>query len=136
MSDNWASPTSLTATALVDHYRRKTLSPVEVTRAVLDRVGRLNPSLNAFLLVDEEAALDAARASEARWMTGQPQGLLDAVPATVRDIMIARGWPTLRASKTVRRDQPWDEDAPMVARLREHGAVLIGQTNTPDVGWE
>ena len=136
MSDNPASPASLTATALVEHYRRKTLSPVEATKAVLARIAALNPSLNAFLLVDEEAALGAARASEARWMKGAPQGLVDGVPATVKDIMIARGWPTLRGSKTVRRDQPWDEDAPMVARLREHGAVLIGKTTTPEFGWK
>jgi aspartyl-tRNA(Asn)/glutamyl-tRNA(Gln) amidotransferase subunit A len=136
MSDNPASPASLTATALVEHYRRKTLSPVEATKAVLARIAALNPSLNAFLLVDEEAALGAAQASEARWMKGAPQGLVDGVPATVKDIMISRGWPTLRGSKTVRRDQPWDEDAPMVARLREHGAVLIGKTTTPEFGWK
>jgi len=136
MSDNPASPASLTATALLEHYRRKTLSPVEATKAVLARIAALNPSLNAFLLVDEEAALGAARASEARWMKGAPQGRVDGVPATVKDIMISRGWPTRRGSKTVRRDQPWDEDAPMVARLREHGAVLIGKTTTPEFGWK
>src|SRR5438105_10079629 len=136
MSDNPASPAALTATALLEHYRRKTLSPVEATKAVLARIAALNPSLNAFLLVDEAAALGAARASEARWMRGAPQGLVDGVPATVKDIMIARGWPTLRGSKAVRRDQPWDEDAPMVARLREQGAVLIGKTTTPEFGWK
>src|SRR4029078_4364414 len=96
-------------------YRRKTLSPVEVTRAVLARIAALQPSLNAFLLVDEEAALGAARASEARWMKRAPQGLVDGVPTSVKDIMIARGWPTLRGSKSVRRDQPRDEDSPMGA---------------------
>jgi aspartyl-tRNA(Asn)/glutamyl-tRNA(Gln) amidotransferase subunit A len=136
MSDNPASPTALTATALLDHYRRKTLSPVEATKAVLARIAALDPSLNAFLLVDEESALAAARASEARWMKGAPQGLVDGVPTTVKDIMITRGWPTLRGSKTVRRDQPWDEDAPMVARLREQGAVLLGKTTTPEFGWK
>lgn len=129
-------PVSLTATALLDHYRRKTLSPVEVTRAVLGRIAALQPSLNAFLLVDEESALAAARASEARWMKGAPQGLVDGVPTSVKDVMIAKGWPTLRGSKSVRRDQPWDEDAPFVARLREHGAVLLGKTTTPEFGWK
>ena len=57
---------SLTATALLQHYRAKTLSPVEVTRAVLARMRQLQPSLNAFLLIDEEAALKAAHASQAR----------------------------------------------------------------------
>src|SRR5690349_7525655 len=133
MGDN---PVSLTATALLDHYRRKTLSPVEATRAVLGRIAALQPTFNAFLLVDEESALAAARASEARWMKGAPLGLVDGVPTSVKDVMIARGWPTLRGSKTVRRDQPWDEDAPFVARLREHGAVLLGKTTTPEFGWK
>jgi aspartyl-tRNA(Asn)/glutamyl-tRNA(Gln) amidotransferase subunit A len=133
MSDN---PISLTATALLEAYRRKTLSPVETTKAVLARIAALQSSLNAFLLVDEEAALAAARASEARWMKGAPQGAIDGVPATVKDVMIARGWPTLRGSRSVRRDQPWDEDSPMVARLREQGAVLLGKTTTPEFGWK
>jgi aspartyl-tRNA(Asn)/glutamyl-tRNA(Gln) amidotransferase subunit A len=127
---------SLTATALLQHYRAKTLSPVEVTKAVLARMRQLQPSLNAFLLIDEEAALAAARASEARWMKGAPAGLADGVPTSVKDVMIARGWPTLRGSKSVPRDQPWDEDAPMVARLREAGAVLLGKTTTPEFGWK
>jgi len=131
-----ADPTSLTATALIEHYRRKTLSPVEVTKAVLARIAQLQPSLNAFLLVDEEAALAAACASEARWMKGTPQGLVDGVPTSVKDVMIAKGWPTLRGSRSVRRDQPWDEDAPMVERLREQGAVLLGKTTTPEFGWK
>jgi aspartyl-tRNA(Asn)/glutamyl-tRNA(Gln) amidotransferase subunit A len=129
-------PTELSATALLEHYRRKTLSPVEVTRAVLDRIAALQPSLNAFLLVDEESALAAARASESRWQKGAPQGLVDGIPTSVKDVMIAKGWPTLRGSRTVERDQAWNEDSPMVARLREHGAVLLGKTTTPEFGWK
>ena len=133
MSDN---PISLTATALLDSYRRKSLSPVEVTKAVLARIAALQPALNAFLLVDEEAALADARASEARWMKGGARGLVDGVPTSVKDVMTARGWPTLRGSKSVSKDQPWDEDSPMVARLREQGAVLLGKTTTPEFGWK
>ncbi len=129
-------PTSLTATELVEHYRDRTLSPVEVTRAVLARIAKLQPSLNAFALVDEDAALAAARASEARWARGEPVGPVDGVPASVKDLMLAQGWPTLRGSKTVRRDQAWNEDGPMVARMREAGAVLVGKTTTPEFGWK
>jgi aspartyl-tRNA(Asn)/glutamyl-tRNA(Gln) amidotransferase subunit A len=126
----------LSATALLQHYRAKTLSPVEATQAVLARMRQLQPSLNAFVLIDEEAALKAARASEGRWMKGMPVGRVDGVPTSVKDVMIARGWPTLRGSKSVPRDQPWNEDAPMVARLREAGAVLLGKTTTPEFGWK
>ncbi len=126
----------ISAVDLLQAYRSKRLSPVEAAQAALDRIRRLNGQLNAFCLVDEEAALSAARASQARWSKGATLGRLDGVPATVKDLVIARGWPTLRGSKTIARDQPWEEDAPAVARLREQGAVLLGKTTTPEFGWK
>jgi aspartyl-tRNA(Asn)/glutamyl-tRNA(Gln) amidotransferase subunit A len=126
----------MSATDLLAQYRAKTLSPVEAAKAALERIARLNPRFNAFCLVDEAAALAAARASEARWMKGQPMGLVDGVPATVKDLLVTKGWPTMRGSKAVDRNQAWDEDAPCVARLREEGAVLLGKTTTPEFGWK
>src|SRR3954447_16102352 len=126
---------ALTATELLDGYRKHELSPVEVTRAVLERIERLNPVLNAFNLVSERA-MDDAKASEARWMSGQPKGLLDGVPASIKDIILTKGWPTLRGSKTVDPKGPWNDDAPASARLREHGAVILGKTTTPEFGWK
>jgi aspartyl-tRNA(Asn)/glutamyl-tRNA(Gln) amidotransferase subunit A len=127
---------ALTATELVEAFRRKTLSPVEVTTAVLKRIEALNPALNAFNLVAAEEALQQARASEARWMSGQPKGLLDGVPVSIKDIILTKGWPTLRGSKTIDPKGPWNDDAPATARLREHGAVLLGKTTTPEFGWK
>ena len=126
----------LTATALLERYRGGTLSPLEVTQAVLARIDALNGKLNAFCLLDPEGALAAAKDSEARWHKGQPVGRLDGVPTTVKDVVLSAGWPTLRGSKTTSPDQPWEEDAPAVARLREHGAVLLGKTTTPEFGWK
>src|SRR5437016_11645885 len=126
---------ALSATALLDAYRKHELSPVEVTKAVLERIDRLNPVLNAFNLVSQRA-MDDAKASEARWMSGQPKGLLDGVPVSIKDIILTKGWPTLRGSKTVDPKGPWNDDAPATARLREHGAVLLGKTTTPEFGWK
>jgi aspartyl-tRNA(Asn)/glutamyl-tRNA(Gln) amidotransferase subunit A len=126
----------LSATELVAAYRRKSLSPVEVTRAVLARLDRLEPKINAFVLVARESALKEAQAAEARWMKGAPMGLIDGVPVTIKDLFLTKGWPTLRGSTLVKRDQPWEEDAPPVARLREHGAVLLGKTTMPEFGWK
>ena len=84
------------ATELLARYRARSLSPVEVTRAVLDRIEALNPKLNAYNLVAAESALAAARDSEARWTRGTPQGLLDGVPTSIKDLLLTRGWPTLR----------------------------------------
>ena len=124
------------ATELVRRYRAKQLSPVEVTQAVLARISALNPGLNAFCVVDEAGALAAARASEARWMKGAPLGWVDGVPTSIKDLILTRGWPTLRGSKTVDPAGPWLEDAPATARLRENGAVLLGKTCTPEFGWK
>ena len=125
----------LTATELLERYRKKQLSPVEVTRAVLDRIAAFQDRLNAFCLVDEETSLTAARESEARWMKDKPKGLLDGVPVSIKDLVLTRGWPTLFGSKTTDPSQPWIENAPCVARLLEHGAILIGKTTTPEFGY-
>src|SRR5260221_11458416 len=126
---------ALTATEFLDRYRKHQLSPVEVTRAVLERIEKLNPVLNAFNLVSDHA-LEDAKASETRWMPGQTKGLLDGVPVSIKDIILTKGWPTLRGSKTVDPKGPWNDDAPATARLREHGAVLLGKTTTPEFGWK
>ena len=128
--------TLIPASELLDLYRGKALSPVDAVRACLDRIADLDPRLNAYCLVDEESALAAARESEGRWQRGEPAGLVDGVPTAIKDLILTRGWPTLRGSRTVARDQTWDQDAPCVARLREHGAVLIGKTTTPEFGWK
>ena len=127
---------SLSATDLVRAYSKKQLSPVEVTRAVLQRIEKLNPLLNAFCFLDSDSSLKAAKQSEQRWVKGTPQGLLDGVPVSIKDLLLTRGWPTLRGSKTIDPGGPWNDDAPAVARLREHGAVLLGKTTTPEFGWK
>lgn len=124
------------ASELLRRYRAKQLSPLEVTQALLARIAELNPRLNAYCLVDAEGAIEAARASEARWMKGAPLGALDGVPASIKDLILTRGWPTLRGSRTVDRAGPWLEDGPATARLRENGAVLLGKTCTPEFGWK
>ena len=126
----------LSASRLIADYRSKTLSPVEATAAILRRIEHLEPKLNAFVLTDPEGALAAARASEARWQKGAPMGLLDGVPATIKDLFLTRGWPTLRGSTLTKRDQAWDEDSPPVARLREANAVILGKTTMPEFGWK
>lgn len=130
--------TQCTATQLLTLYRSGAASPVQTTEAVLQRINQLNPRLNAFCLVDEEAALKSARDSEARWQAHRNTGTdvlpLDGVPVSIKDLILTRGWPTLRGSQTVNPDQPWEVDAPVTARLREAGAVLLGKTTTPEFG--
>ncbi|PJI40302.1 amidase [Ferrovibrio sp.] len=126
----------MSAADLVAAYRAGKLSPVEVTQALLKRIAAINPKLNAYNLVDEESALRDAKASEARWKAGKPLGPIDGVPASIKDIILTKGWPTLRGSKTVDPKQDWNEDAPVTARLREAGCVILGKTTTPEFGWK
>jgi aspartyl-tRNA(Asn)/glutamyl-tRNA(Gln) amidotransferase subunit A len=128
--------TDLTAVRLIDGYRTGEFSPVEATRAALTRARRIQPEVNAFVRLMERDALARAEESAERWRRGEPCGLLDGVPVTVKDILLLRGEPTLRGSKTIDPQGHWDEDAPSVARLREHGAVFLGKTTTPEFGWK
>jgi aspartyl-tRNA(Asn)/glutamyl-tRNA(Gln) amidotransferase subunit A len=126
----------MSATELLRQYRAKTLSPVEATQAALDRIERDNPRINAFNVVDPDRALAQARHAEARWQRGEPCGAVDGVPTSIKDLVLSAGWPTMRGSRTTDPAGPWDTDAPIVARLREHGAVFLGKTTTPEFGWK
>ncbi len=123
-----------TAVELLALYRSAQASPVEATQAVLARIDRLNPSLLAFCHLAADDAMASARQSEARWQRGEPCGALDGVPTSIKDLILVKGWPTLRGSRSVDADQAWDTDAPVSARLREAGAVLLGKTSTPEFG--
>lgn len=129
-------PALMSALELLDGYRSRRLSPVEATKAVLDRIDRAQPHVNAFCHVDRPASLKAARESELRWRSGQPIGLVDGVPTTVKAVANFRGWPTLRGSRAVSPRQSWSIDAPVVSRLREQGAIFVGMTTTPEFGWK
>ena len=127
-----------TAYELLALFRGGRASPVEAAQAVHRRIARFNPVLNAFCLVAEEESLAAARRSEVRWHAarqgGAAVGALEGVPLSIKDLILARGWPTRRGSRTVDPAQDWAEDAPATARLREAGAVILGKTCTPEFG--
>src|SRR5258708_6461444 len=87
----------LSVAELLARYRRKDLSPVEMVRAVLDQIDRHNSVVNAYCWVDRDTALRSAKDSEARWMAGAPRGLLDGVPAGIKDNVLVAGMPHLAA---------------------------------------
>jgi aspartyl-tRNA(Asn)/glutamyl-tRNA(Gln) amidotransferase subunit A len=127
--------TWLTAAQLGQHYARSELSPVEVVNATLDRAERLQPHLNAFVLIDRPGALDAARASEARWRKGEPLSPLDGIPTSIKDTTPVQGWPTRYGSHST-DETPAAEDAPIVGRFRAAGMAFVGKTTTPEFGWK
>ena len=111
--------------------RDRILSPVELCRALLARVERLEPRLNAFITLDPERILDEARAVEADLHAGRVRGPLHGVPIAVKDLCWTRGQRTTGGSKVLAGFVP-DEDASVVARLRQAGAIVFGKTNTPE----
>jgi aspartyl-tRNA(Asn)/glutamyl-tRNA(Gln) amidotransferase subunit A len=105
------------------------LSPVELTRALLDRIERLDPRLNAFIRLDADAALDAAKAAEREITAGRPRGPLHGVPVGIKDIIDVAGLPTTCHSKIL-VDNIAAADAVCVARLRGAGAIVLGKLST------
>ena len=124
----------LTASELVERFRRRELSPVEVARAVLDRIDALNPSLNAFVTVTHERAMADARKAEAAYETDDPPPLAG-VPVSIKDLVPTKGIRTTRGS-LVEPDWIPDNDPVFVQRLYDAGVVMLGKTNTPEGGWK
>ena len=122
----------MSAADLVASYQAKTLSPVEVTQAVLARIDRLNPVLNAFVLVDEEGSLASAQAAEKAYASASAAPLAG-VPVSIKDLTETRGMRTTKGSIALKDWVP-DFDAVVVERLRDAGACILGKTNTPELG--
>ena len=119
---------------LVDRYRSWVLSPVDVAETVLRHAESVNPVINALFSVRAEESLDLARASEARWLRGEPLGPLDGVPVSVKDSVAVDGWPYYHGAKPNRDRPPSNFDSPPAARLKEAGAIIFAKTVMPDCG--
>ena len=129
MSDTepWYCGISELATRFAQHE----LSPVEVTRAVLDRIDRLDPTLHAYATLFPETALADAQRAEDEIGRGEVRGPLHGIPLGVKDLCFTKGEPTA-AGMWIHRDFRPDYDATAVARLREAGAVLLGKLQLTD----
>ncbi|MBI5277436.1 MAG: amidase [Burkholderiales bacterium] len=121
------------AVRLRDAIARREVSPVEVTRAVLDRAARLQPKLNCFITLCPDEAMRDAKAAEQAVMRGEANGLLHGIPYACKDLVNTRGVKTTFGSLLFAGNVP-AEDAVATARLREHGAILIGKTTTSEFG--
>jgi aspartyl-tRNA(Asn)/glutamyl-tRNA(Gln) amidotransferase subunit A len=125
---------ALSASELSRRYALGTATPSAALEAILARIARVNPRINAYREVMADEARKAAQASDVRWREGRPLNALDGIPVSIKDLLLTRGTPTLRGSLTTPTQQAWEFDAPAVARLREAGALLLGKTTTPEFG--
>ena len=128
--------TRMSATELVEGFRRRRFSPPEAADAVLARMDLLDGNLSAFCHRDDDTVRRMARESEARWNRGEPASLLDGVPVSIKDALRVEGWPTRLGSKTVDADGPWEHESPPVAAMRKAGAVFLGMTKMSELGWK
>jgi aspartyl-tRNA(Asn)/glutamyl-tRNA(Gln) amidotransferase subunit A len=119
----------LTAAEASRAFAARRLSPVELTEALLARIARLDPKVNAFIRLDAEAARAAARAAEAEIAAGRIRGPLHGVPVGIKDIIDVAGLPTTGHSKIL-VDNIASADAVVVSRLRQAGAIVLGKLST------
>ena len=122
------------AAELAAAYASGELSPVEATRALLERIDAWEPRINAMYRVRREGALEQARASEARWRSRRPLSVLDGVPVTIKENIYTRGDPAPIGTRANEDTPPQPADAPPAARVREAGCVILGKTTMPDFG--
>lgn len=125
------------ATELARLVRTREVSPVELVRATLDRIQALNPALNAYVGLDADGALDAARSAERDARSGRAVGPLHGVPVSIKSSVAVRGLPWETGSR-FRQGVTGDADATLVTRLRSAGAIVIGVTNVAEqlMAWE
>ena len=129
--------TRLSAVAMAEAVRQRKISPVEVVEAHLHRIEELNPKLNAFVQVDAEGARRSAQAAEARLKDSSDLGPLHGVPVSIKSSIDVAGL-RCEAGTRLRAGYVASQDAPLVARLRAAGAIILGATNTAELlmAWE
>ncbi|WP_423821995.1 amidase [Salinisphaera sp. SPP-AMP-43] len=135
MSDHGTDLGLMDAGQLAELYASGDASPLEATRAALDRIDRFNDDVNAYVYVDREGAEKAATQSARRWGQGAPLSPIDGVPVSMKDLTEVAGMPARDGSATT-SDDLCEHDAPPAQKLREAGAILLGKTNTPEFGWK
>lgn len=130
-------PHYLSAVAIAELIREKKISPVEIVQVHLERIRRLNPQLNAYVEVDEARALKQAREAEAAIARGDEPGPLQGVPISIKSSVEVKGF-RCEAGTRLRSGQVANSDAPLVRRLKNAGAIILGTTNCPELlmAWE
>jgi Asp-tRNA(Asn)/Glu-tRNA(Gln) amidotransferase A subunit family amidase len=130
-------PNFLPAVQMADLVRQKKISSVELVEAHLARIGRLNPKINAFVEIDAESALRQAKAADGATAHGNTTGPLHGVPLSIKSSIEVEGF-RCEAGTKLRAGYRAKKDAPLVTRLREAGAIILGTTNTPELlmAWE
>src|SRR5262245_60248329 len=121
------------ATELLGMIRAKALWPVELMRAILERIERVNPVVNAYCTLLADDAMDEAKRAESAVTKGARLGALHGIPVSIKDLAFTKGVRTMSGSFIFEHRVP-DVDAPFVHRLKEAGAIVVGKTASPEFG--
>ena len=124
-----------TVADLAARVRAGTLGASELVGHALDRIAEVTPRINAFVAVDPEASMEAAAAVDAMVARGEDPGPLAGIPLAVKDLEDAEGYPTSKGSATRANGPAATRSSTLVARLKDAGCVVVGKTNTPELGW-
>ena len=122
------------AVDILKGYKKKLFSPLEVAKALTDRINKYNSSINAFVDFKEDNFLKSAKLSENRWMKNNTLGSMDGVPISIKDLLITKDYFTRRGSFVESIPISSDKDAPVVKKVLEQGAIILGKTTTPEFG--
>ena len=125
----------LSALDLLNHYKTKDLSPIDVVQSLFDRIHSINPALNAFVTLNEDNALSFAKKAEERIMKGKALRPLEGVPIAIKDLTPTKGIRTTFGSPLFKDHIP-NRDSTVVHRLKAAGAIIMGKTNTPEFGYK
>jgi Asp-tRNA(Asn)/Glu-tRNA(Gln) amidotransferase A subunit family amidase len=123
------------AAKLAELIRSKEVSPVEVVEAHIRRIEEVNPKLNAFVATTFDSAREAARLSEQRVARGEAVGLMEGVPVSIKDTIDVAGVRTVSGTRLRETFVP-ERDAPVVAKLKRAGAIILGKTNVPELAMD
>ena len=115
-------------------YKKRSFSPLEVIKEIIDNINKKNKKLNAFAYFNEEDVLKQATESKKRLETSKIKGNLEGIPVSIKDLLVTKDLPTIRGSLTSGLPTNSDFDAPVVRMLKDQGAIILGKTTTPEFG--
>ena len=118
---------------LLELYRTRQVSPVEMTELFIDRIGKLDGKLNAFLELNFSQAREQAVRAEANILSGYSEGILEGIPISIKDLELTEGLRTTSGS-LIYEDRIPVEDSIVVERVKASGAIILGKSNTPEFG--
>ena len=124
---------ALSARDVLRRFADRRLTPSDYLAVCLERISEVNPKINALTAIDTHRAIREAAQATSRWSAGTPKGPLDGLPIGVKDLQDTEGLLTSHGSPRMRTHVP-ESDFPMVARLRDAGAIILAKTNVPECG--